>query len=90
MDFPSEPRPEHHVGALVDLGHEALELAEVVGPVSVADDDDVPSRGRQTREVRAPVPAPLLVDNGGTFALCDLNRAVRRAVVDHDHLARAA
>ena len=88
--LPPQPRPEHHVCALVDLGHERLELAEVVGAVGVADDDDSAARGRESGEIGAAVPALRLVDDSRALFLGDVDRSVGGSVVGDDHLAGKA
>ena len=51
----------HEVGALVELGHEARDVAEVVGEVGVGHHDVVALRGGEAGAVGAAVAAPRLV-----------------------------
>ena len=55
----------HEVGALVELRHEARDVAEVVGEVGVGHHDVVALRGGEAGAVGAPVAAPRLVHHQG-------------------------
>ncbi len=82
--------PDDELRAVVELVDEARNLAEVVGEVGVDHDDVVAARSRQSGQIRAPVAAPRLVDDQRAGGARELAAAVRRAVVDDDHLAREA
>ena len=67
--------------------HEARDLAEVVREIGVDHDDVVAPGGRETGEICAAVAAPRLVDDGRPGSASEVAAAVRRPVVDDDHLA---
>src|SRR5262249_19644783 len=86
----AEPVPEDVVVPLLELGDEPVELAEVVGAVRVAHDDE-PAAGRaEPHQVGVAVAARGLLYDPRTGGDGLLDRAVRRAVVGHDHLAAEA
>ena len=100
-DVPVQPRhrtrldvvhaiAHHQLGAAVQLGHEARDVAEVIRQVGVRHHDVVALGSRKAREVRAAVSAAGLVDDVGARCLGEPSAAVVGAVVDHDHLARQA
>ena len=80
--------PEHELSAVVELLHEARDLAEVVGEIGVDHDDVVALGGREPRQIRAPVATPPLLDDRGAGGSRKLAAPVGRAVVDDDHLTR--
>ena len=88
LDPALEARAHDEVVPFLEPGHEGGDLAEVVGVVCVAHDDVTPPRRGDSAEERGTV-APLGDgDDPRAGALGDLLRAVGRAVVGHDHLAR--
>jgi hypothetical protein len=80
----------HEVGALVELRHEAGNVAEVVGEVGVGHHDVLALCGGEAGAVSAPVTAPRLVHDHGAGRARELGAAVVRAVVGDDDLALPA
>src|SRR5579862_271976 len=81
------PVADDHVGAALELSHEAWDLSEVVGEIGVGHHHVLAARVSEAREVRAPVAPLRLEHHAGAGLGCELAAAVARAVVDHDHLA---
>src|SRR5205085_6492312 len=86
VDAAPEPRAEDEIRAFLERVHERRQVRDRIRAVRVGHDDVVALCLRDTREVRAAVAAPRLVDDGRAVLHGDLGRAVRRAVVDDDHL----
>ncbi len=81
------PVADHHVGAVVELGHEPGDLREVVGEVRVGHQDVAAPRDGESRHVGAPV-APLgLVHDERPRRGGEPGAGVLGVVVCHDDLA---
>ena len=78
---------DDELGSVLELLHEARDLAEVVREVGVDHDDVVAVRRREAGQVGAAVAAPRLVDHDRPGGASEIAAAVGRAVVDDDDLA---
>jgi hypothetical protein len=64
--------------------HHAMQVARIVGPLAVQEDDDTVSSRPRPRQAGPPVAATRLADYFGASPLRDLGRPVVRAVLDDD------
>ena len=78
---------DDEVAAALELGDKPRDLGEVVRQVGVCDHDVLPSRSRESREIRAPVTPARLGHDVRARAPGEIAAPVGRSVVDHDHLA---
>ncbi len=76
----------HELGAVVQLGHEAGNLVEVVREIGVRHHDVVAARRREAGEIGTAVSAARFEHHPGTGGGGDLPRAVLGGVVGDDHL----
>ncbi len=80
------PVAHDQIGAVIELGHEARDLVEVVRQVGVAHHDVAPASPCEAAEVCAAVSAPRNVDHAGSGGRRELCAAVLRGVVGDDDL----
>ena len=84
------PVADHHVGAVLQLGEEVRDLAEVVGEIGVGHHDVATSCHSEPRHVGASIAPLWLVDHDRTRRAGKTGTAVVGVVVGDDDLARDA
>ena len=89
VDRPLEARAHDEVVTLLEPVDERRELLERIRLVGVAHDDVLAPRLLEAGQIRAAVAAAKLGDDACPVLRGDLGRAVFRAVVDDEDLARA-
>ena len=86
LDAASEAVPEHEVAAALQLLPERRQRAEVVLPVSIAEDDEPAAGGSDAGVDRVTVACPRLLNDAGAGLFRKFRGAVPAGVVHHQDL----